>query len=1051
MEHLIADSGIQFIIREIEFNPNEPLLLPGGKTLKYAFCEAVDFLDGTKTFDLLYHHTDEGKYIPLNELIASPEVLVRNTTGREMIDASGMVAMDPKTSTTLFSTYKDGDDEIYTINSLQSFRVKSPEDGRTQVPAYTLLLDKWLPMPMFRKEIDGLSSDTPLGWCRMKIHRIGDGAKKGMERFRLVWAFDTTTSEDGLSVFRPYIDNDSEQFGLCNMVGQLIGFMASSGDFHAFADYIASLLGIPNDEESCRYKAFYIYFLNFIRLSGGAPDVTLHSGKRDVFVDLVLDIGNSRTCGVLFEEGDFTRSKMLELRDLSMPWITYENRSFDMRIVFRKADFGNDIVLDEDMFQWQSFVRIGEEARRLIYRSLEEEGLAEKTTNYSSPKRYLWDVKPYEGQWENLVTTEDPFNVLLSNDIYVPTLSKHFNADGSFSEEPVSMFSALSQFGDDGTHRYSRSSLMTFALIEIFQHANSQINSIAFRYKWGNKDCRRYIRNVIITCPTAMPLTEQVRLRECAVEAFKAINKCNQKFVIPEIIPSPKPLSITDEYEDPECRVWSYDEASCCQLVYLYAEIGQRYKGEVHKFFELKGHVRPELEEVGYKNKALTVGSIDIGAGTTDVMVCSYKYVGNGQSLITPTPLFWDSFYLAGDDILRNIIQNFVIEGTDNKRPDMGGITSALTARILAMTDDDLRNLPCLDELVYKNNVDNICLTYDVEEKEHKKIAFASNLIHDFFGKDSSMMGYIERRCRIDFNTQISVPIAQLFMDLLRTRRPAKLFSFDELFPEIKPAEYLLDHFEHHFGFRFEELVWRFEPSEVNDVVKATMEPLLKQLALVLYTQHCDIIVLAGRPTSLDAITELFIKYVPTSPDRLVRLNDYQVGSWFATADGQGYFYDQKSIVAVGGMVGYMASHTGLRGLGIDFSEMIRKMKSTANYLGEYNSQRRQVPTTILTPQKSTATLNIAVFPAYIGCRQLDSPIYQARPLYAIYNNSNRNALRVTLSRSFHDNRELLTIEEVCDSEGNTLPKNSVELVPQSLVDGKYWLDNGEFELTVRV
>ena len=54
-------------------------------------------------------------------------------------------------------------------------------------------------------------------------------------------------------------------------------------------------------------------------------------------------------------------------------------------------------------------------------------------------------------------------------------------------------------------------------------------------------------------------------------------------------------------------------------------------------------------------------------------------------------------------------------------------------------------------------------------------------------------------------------------------------------------------------------------------------------------------------------------------------------------------------------------------------------------------------------------------------------------------------------SRSFHDNRELLTIEEVCDSEGNTLPKNSVELVPQSLVDGKYWLDNGEFELTVRV
>lgn len=36
MEHLIADSGIQFITKEIEFNPSEPLLLQRGGTLKYS-------------------------------------------------------------------------------------------------------------------------------------------------------------------------------------------------------------------------------------------------------------------------------------------------------------------------------------------------------------------------------------------------------------------------------------------------------------------------------------------------------------------------------------------------------------------------------------------------------------------------------------------------------------------------------------------------------------------------------------------------------------------------------------------------------------------------------------------------------------------------------------------------------------------------------------------------------------------------------------------------------------------------------------------------------
>ena len=350
----------------------------------------------------------------------------------------------------------------------------------------------------------------------------------------------------------------------------------------------------------------------------------------------------------------------------------------------------------------------------------------------------------------------------------------------------------------------------------------------------------------------------------------------------------------------------------------------------------MKGHVRPELAEQGYNDKSLTIGTIDIGAGTTDIMICSYQYEGTGATRITPEPLFWDSFYLAGDDILRNLVQNVVIEGKDVGTPNLGNISSALTSRIINMADTELKAMPCLDNIVYRTKVNDICLTDDDEEKKEKKIAFASNLIHDFFGTDSSMMGFKDRRCRNDFNTQISVPIAQKMLELLRTHRPSKLYSYDELFPDVKPAEYLLNYFEHHFGFRFEELSWRFNPDEIADIVKSTMEPLMKQLALVFYTQHCDIIVLAGRPTSLDPITELFIKYIPTSPDRLIRLNDYRVGSWFPTADGQGYFYDQKAIVAVGAMVGYRASHSGLKGLVLDFCQMIKKMKK-GNELLKFN------------------------------------------------------------------------------------------------------------------
>ena len=546
-------------------------------------------------------------------------------------------------------------------------------------------------------------------------------------------------------------------------------------------------------------------------------------------------------------------------------------------------------------------------------------------------------------------------------------------------------------------------------------------------------------------------MQEQVKLRQCAEEAIEALKLGNPSFGEPVVIPTSQSLKIKDDDNEGK-RMWSFDEASCCQLVYLYAEIAQRYSGEIHKFFELKGHVRPEEKEEGYEGKSLTIGSIDIGAGTTDVMICSYQCKGQGRSLLTPIPLFWDSFYLAGDEILHNIIQNLIIEGKETGIPDQGNIFSALYARLKDMTNEELQKLPCLkDNNVYEGKMYDIVNEINDERRSALIKAFASNLLRDFFGYDSAMMSYRDRRCRVDFNTQISVPIAQMFMELLRLKRPSRIYTYHEIFTSLEPADYLLEYFEHHFGFSFKELSWRFEPKEVAAIVKNTLEPLMRQLSVVLYAYHCDVLILAGRPSSLDPITELFIKYIPISPDRLIRLNEYRVGTWYPFADGQGYFYDQKSVVAVGGMVGHLASSLGFNGLSIDFSRMIKTMKSTACYMGDYNSRRQQVPTSYLTPGKSTATVQFVVFPSFIGCKQLDSSLYQARPLYAIYNNTSHHALRVTLTRNYHESREDIEVEEVMDEQGNTLPKTSVDLVLQSITDdGKYWLDKGEFELSVK-
>lgn len=1052
MLHLIADSGIQFHTVELEFDPSRQFELPSGRALKYCFCNLRNEMTGERVFDLLSYNSEAGRYVPVGELMAKNTIELL-ADGRPKLDEGGVETMRRDVSPTLYTQIDPGDQErMFAVNSLLSYTTPNPAMLHERVAAFELILGKWLPMPMFEMQ-HGVSGDVPYAWCRVRIDRV-ESREDGLGCYRFTWAFDTRTSDDDMSMFRPAFPAegiDRMEFGLCNRVSNLILFMSPAGGFSVFSHYIAQLLGLDASKSNYRYIGFYIYLANFIRLAGAAPEVTLHRcpASREIPVDFVLDIGNSRTCGLLFENGDFTKAAMLALRDLSEPHRTYEH-PFDMRLVFRQADFANDIVIEEeDMFRYPSMVRVGDEAKRLVYRSVEDDGLWASTTNYSSPKRYLWDTDLYKQKWEFLTSDTDPLYIREAENIYIPGLSDLFDAKGDFIRDPFSFAEPT-----DGHTHYSRASLMTFVMVEILQQAYMQINSEEFRRRHGDINCKRTLRNLIITCPTAMPRAEQIKLRQCAIDAFEALSMIYPNGSLPriEVIPSVGKLArkAEESLDGEKDGVWSFDEATACQLVYLYAEVAERYRGRAKEFFELKGHVRPELAAEGYADKAVTVASVDIGAGTTDVMVCTYMCSGNDEGTLTPRPLFWDSYYVAGDDILRNIIQNIVIEGEAGDYADMGSIYSALYNTLLQSDAETIAAIPSMQRHVfYRTLAGDLRSAEDAVGSRRVRERIAVSLLRDFFGADSNMMEDRDRRCRVDFNTQVSHPMAQFFMEQLRLHRPSRVFTYDDIFPDIKPSKYLLDYFAEHFGFRFESLRWRYEPERVADIVKSTMEKLMKQISVLLYAYHCDIVVLAGRPTSIDAITELFVKYMPVTPDRLVRLNEYRVGQWYPLADPQGYFYDQKAVVAVGAMVGHLASTEGFNGMVIDFGDMIKRFRSTNDYIGLYKGDR--MAETLLSPKRNSQSVALTVFPAFFGTKQFDTPHYEGRPVYALYNNSGRRSLRVTISRDYMADPETLILDEVSDANGDPVPNSAVSFIPQSIInDGQHWLDKGEFELSIK-
>ena len=689
---LIANSGLQFCTTYIKgVDPKAKIKITDktgrGRSLKYDFYEGIDIdVDGedfreTHTFKPcimsdLVDNQGRTMYIPytdkkLNNLNKADNILMTDDRGNWIVDEiTGLPMLNPIAPQSIPGIEFPTDDKIYTIDNLAGNKCNY----------FDKLLGHWLPMPMYEQSDKSSTRTYPTGWCRVridvenvseKIDQYGGNTKKIYD-YRLTWAFDTKLAESK-SAIRPFFEykTKTKQFGLCNQSDLLINdtFISPNGNIDKYIkDILRDVLGtMPQDgvSKDYEYLGFYIFLINYLRVTpNAAPQVTLCCAAdpdTEIPVDMSIDMGNSRTCVTLYvdtkdgKEQLFRNAAMLGLRDLTEPWRNPYNDIFDTRFAFRKADFGRGLYFSEDggktkenLFLWPSLVRVGEEANRLIYMGASVKNADDIYTRYySSPKRYLWDTSAFDGKWQNLVLNEKEDTKVEIEGVttkYFDDRGK-FNADGVFRDREGN----LKGGGYKEECHYSRSSLMTFVMMEIFQQAFCFINSEDFRNKFGKSpNSRRCLRNVIVTCPTAMPMEEQKILRNAAdaarsiitdlyypmcdgddvaedgkVKKVQDLSKVKTKI---NIIPSLKMYRQGAKDEDKD---WQYDEALANQFVYLYAEIQEKYKGHAEEWFDLKGHQRE-----GEERKSLTIGSVDIGAGTTDVMVATYRLMNPHLSLL---------------------------------------------------------------------------------------------------------------------------------------------------------------------------------------------------------------------------------------------------------------------------------------------------------------------------------------------------------------------------------------------------------------------------------
>ena len=901
--------------------------------------------------------------------------------------------------------------------------------------AFRSLENKWLPIPYFFKRTEKRFKFSPMNWSRVKFVPRATSATE-ME-YDVILAFDTRAGyeSDKYNEFPVFPDQYCSEmsFALCDNEFFLMDYCSSQENWSYINEYIFKLIHPTLNNVSqikganvhkMSYIASYIFFVNYLAQNKLLPMVKLYKDK-DVEirnVDMVIDIGNSRTTALVIEDNsNFNQVKPLSLIDFTdllqegdqCSIIRTYNEPFDMRLAFRKVDFGAFGINDSKQFVYPSFIRLGQEASTLIHRACSSAWEEETLSTYSSPKRYLWDGKPSKKEWEFMVLPSEENDHILN----IRGISSLLMSDGRLD---------ITGASGGRTSHYSRRSLMTFAFLEMLTQANTQINSEPYRTDVGWKTQPRKLKRIIVTCPTAMSKIEREALVKCAKDAVTLYGRFiyGDNAPVIDIIPAVRSMRDSD-------GSWYYDEATCAQLVYIYGEIGHKYKGVCSEFFNLYGKVTE-----GSALPTLTVGSLDIGAGTSDLMISEYSYVKSDLTTITPDPKFYDSFYFAGDDMMKALVKNVML--LDEKH-------SAFR-----------KALRHLDAVEYRQKIKN------------------------FFGLDYNGQTIADRIARRDFNIQYSVPLMTHFLELASNDSGSCIVRYEDVFKKNQPNPRVIEDFKKRVGIDITTLSWEYNKEFVADIISKEFEPLLKKIAAMFFAYSCDVILLSGRPSSLPAIRNIFLKYYPVSPNRLITLNNYYVGDWYPFCQNTGYITNPKTIVAMGGVIGHYASEfSNLDKFSIDLEKLKNNLKSTVNYIEA--SRDGQPIEYLITPEKMQGELTVSRMPDMLTVRQFGLATYPSRALYSIDFNymklvnkirnraldagenpsdaavqsmaneeieglKKRMPFKITIDRD-PDNKEELSISAIVDRNGTELSDSSIEINIQSLgIDDQYWLDSGAFD-----
>ncbi len=749
---------------------------------------------------------------------------------------------------------------------------------------------------------------------------------------------------------------------------------SSSGDF---LDHPETREFLRKLQKQGVERAPFKYAAMLDLLSPSMPRLLLTrvSEHTPIEVSLILDLGNSRSTALLVESRE-TRmfSVPLEIRNTANPFVVSDG-TIGSRITFIPSSFDKSIhnVAVAHGFGEPSLTRMGREA---LDRALETPHRYQ--CSLSGPKRYLWDAEMTADRWYFAVKSGDEYAPIAGRLLkYVPE-----NSGGV-------------QLREDGPStpadpRYAPRTMMLFAMVEILSQALSQINSLTYRAFQGKEGSPRVLKHLALTFPSAMPRAER--------EIYDAL--------VRNAVSLTGYLYNIEERHRPNYRSdGSYqtfllaDEALAAQMVYLYEEVVHAYGGNMAEFVGVYGR----------DDGTVRIASIDIGGGTSDVMVAEYsdKLPGTGTALAI-NKLFQDGVNVAGDDICRAICEDIIFDQVLQQMPS----ASARSQLLQLMGDGDAGHGAAWRTLKAK-------------------------LVPYFWLPLARCYWALGEGFNIpEHSPECHYALKEVF----------SIFEMDGWSPRVlSEADAFIGGLVDDFP-GMNNLFFRFDVAEVEAAIDRVMREPLRRYADILAQFDIDLLILAGRTSALTRIYDLVVSELPVPAPRIKRMSSYHVSDWYpAKWRRNGFIRDPKSTVTAGATILHLAGRNQLPGLLLERVEQLDQKpiyglyQTSEPHISRHNELFRD-------------GLTSAAF-AYtggmmIGFRNVDSPQMDGSPLYRVRpaNEDVKAALledRVSLQFRAGEHGAI-EIAKVTSQKGQYAfePKDFV-LELRTAVHDRYWLDTG--------